>query len=218
MAQRYDIVLRTVYDRIGGRPAPVDMPSLLLQDIVLMTPSRKVRQRLDLSILEAELEMTIEGASTLTMKVHDETRGLLRSQLVREASRVEIDNLSYTLVQVSRDEDTLTLIFEDTAVYLLRQYDEPLKQRRYDADGVTRARFIQMMVEEVRKGRKATRDRPAVPSAIIPFRCPEVQERQRVLEPQRNGGSAGGATATVQLWADARNREGRRRRTSRGRG
>ena len=113
---------------------------------------------------EATVEMTLAGASTVTLKVQDPTRKLLNSDLVLQASTLVVDNISYTLAKVSRDGNTLTLIFEETAVHLLRQYNKPRKANR---DNTTRAAFIASMVKEVTE-------------AVIPFRCPEVDVKQKV--------------------------------------
>jgi len=161
----------------------------LFREIKLTSGDRKIKQRLDLSILSAELEMTMEGASTLTIQVFDSSRGLLRSQLTREASTILVDDVSYSLVKVSREEDKLTLTFEESAVWLLRQYDEPLKAKRYDADGITRAQFIERMVREVGKD-----------GHHIPFACPEVKDRQPVEAVRETGTQV--QSATIRLWSD----------------
>jgi hypothetical protein len=116
------------------------------------------------SVTGMDLEMTIDGASTLTIKVSDWHRGLLRSQLLQEASWVNLDGVEYTLSKISHDADELTLIFEETVVHLLRRYNEPKKANR---DNTTRAQFIRGMVNEVRERR-------------IPFSCPELNLKQRV--------------------------------------
>lgn len=111
-----------------------------------------------------ELVQTIEGASTLTLKVRDYLRTLLRSDLTGEDSRVTVDNIEYALAKVSHNENEITLIFEELAVHLLRGYDEPKKAAR---DNVTRAQFVRGMVAEVKERN-------------IPFSCPEETEKQPI--------------------------------------
>lgn len=111
-----------------------------------------------------ELVMTMEGASTLTVKVRDYSRTLLRSNITQTTSKLMLDNIEYSLVKVSHVEDEITLIFEETAVNLMRQYDKPKKANR---DNTTRAQFIRGMVNEVKERR-------------IPFECPELTEKQTV--------------------------------------
>lgn len=117
----------------------------------------------------AELLQTIEGASTLTFKIRDYSRNLLRSSVPQVASTVVLDNVEYTLVKVSHDENEITLVFEETAVNLLRQdrYSKPKKANR---SNTTRAQFIRGMVAEVRE-------------RAISFNCPEEGERQKILPP-----------------------------------
>lgn len=126
--------------------------------------SRAAPAELRASISSFELQMSIEGASTLTVKVRDWHRGLLRSQLLQEASWVNLDNTEYTLAKISHDGDELTLIFEETVVNLCRKYDKGKKANR---DNTTRAQFIRGMVNEIRERK-------------IPFQCPELNQRQRV--------------------------------------
>lgn len=120
------------------------------------------------SVTSAELSMTIEGASTLTLKVRDYTRSLLRSPIARTRARLILDGIEYTLVKVGHEGDEITLIFEETAVNLLRRYRKPRKANRANT---TRAQFIEGMVREVTE-------------RAIPFRCPELAERQTILKPE----------------------------------
>ena len=127
------------------------------------------------SITSGELQMTIEGASTLTVKVRDYTRALLNSALLQTEAYVNVDNIEYSLSKVTHTDNELTLIFEETAVHLLRKYKKPKKANR---DNTTRAQFIRSMVTEV-KERK------------IAFNCPEVNLKQPV-------GKSGAATALLE--------------------
>ena len=127
---------------------------------------------------EVDLTMTIDGASTLALKVRDPTRSLLQSSLVRTRSQLVLDNVEYTLVKVARDGHELTLTFEETAVNLLRRYSKPRKANRANT---TRAQFIEGMVREPTE-------------ATIPFRCPELNTRQPQLKPDLSGD--GGLTSS----------------------
>jgi hypothetical protein len=127
------------------------------------SPSR-VRADLKRLTADAELIQSMEGASTLTLHVRDYSRGLLRSPLAEQRSTLSLDGIEYTLVKVSHADDEVTLIFEETAVNLLRRYDSPRKASR---DNTTRAQFIRGMVAEVRERR-------------IPFNCPELNQRQPI--------------------------------------
>lgn len=123
------------------------------------------------SVTSAELTMTIEGASTLTLKVRDYGRKLLNSPIPQTRARLILDSVEYTLVKVGHEGNEITLIFEETAVNLLRRYRKPRKANRKNT---TRAQFIAGMVSEVTERK-------------IPFSCPELTERQTILKPETEG-------------------------------
>jgi hypothetical protein len=112
----------------------------------------------------ADVVWTMDGASTLTFHTRDYGRVVLRSNIAKERSTVVLDNVEYTLAKVTHQGDEVILIFEDTAVNLLRRYDSPKKANR---DNTTRAQFIHGMVTEVKE-------------KTIPFYCPEEKERQPI--------------------------------------
>ena len=120
------------------------------------------------SITDASLEQTIEGASTLTLVIFDWAEGLLHSQLIKGAVTVKFDNLDFTLTKIARQDEKMTLTFEETAVNLLRQYKSAKKA---DRANTTRAQFIRSMVREVKE-------------AHIPFHCPEVNVKQPIAKPK----------------------------------
>jgi hypothetical protein len=131
--------------------------------LVLATDA-KTRVVLTPLITDATLEETIDGASTLTLTVHDYNRRLLRSKLVKTACTLELDRVSYRLVKVAHAENAITLTFEETAVNVLRGYDSPKKANRANT---TRAQFVESLVREPKAYR-------------IPFRCPERNVRQPI--------------------------------------
>ena len=131
--------------------------------LVLITDA-KTRVVLTPQITDATLEETIDGASTLTLTVHDYDRRILRSSLVKTAATVELDRVSYRLVKVAHQGNAVTLTFEETAVNVLRGYDQPKKANRANT---TRAQFVEALVRE--------------PTAYrIPFRCPERDVKQPI--------------------------------------
>lgn len=131
------------------------------------TSPTRVRADLKKLTSDGELVQSLEGASTLTLKVRDYSRHLLRSPLCEQRSTLSLDGIEYTLVKVSHVEDEITLIFEETAINILRQMDDPKKASR---DNTTRAQFIRGMVAEAAtKGKRR-----------IPFNCPELNQRQPI--------------------------------------
>lgn len=146
------------------RPPARDLDVDHLRVWVPGTSPSRVRADLKNLTSDAELIQSLEGASTLTLKVRDYSRALLRSPLCEQRSTLSLDYIEYTLVKVSHTEDEITLIFEETAMNLLRRYDSPKKASR---DNTTRAQFIRGMVAEVKERR-------------IHFECPELTQRQPI--------------------------------------
>lgn len=137
--------------------ADLDVANLTLQGKQL---SAKLKQ----AITDGSIEQTVQGASTLTLTVADWAHGLLRSKLLTGQVTLTFDGLSFTLVKLSKQDTSLTLTFEETAVSLLRLYSSP---RKADRATTTRAQFVRSLVQEVKEAR-------------IPFQCPEVNVRQQV--------------------------------------
>ena len=133
---------------------------------MILRGEKRLTVNLKSLITEATHEQTIEGASTLTIVVRDADRGLLRSSLVKTRSMMWLDGIWYSLVKVSRQGNAVTLLFEETAVSLLRRYQRPKKANRANT---TRAQFVRSLVREVRESN-------------IPFRIPEVNERQPIAK------------------------------------
>jgi hypothetical protein len=146
------------------QPAPeVDLD---LQRLVLDVAGRRVRDldtRIEGSIVDGELERTMEGASTLTLTVHDPRRALLQSGMFSRSIDVRLDRLYFRLVKVGKAGDDLTLTFEDREVARLRQHDKPRKATR---GKLTRAQFALSLVREVKPP--------------IRFVCPELRQRQPI--------------------------------------
>jgi hypothetical protein len=140
-----------------------------------------VKSGLDVSVADAitggELERTMEGASTLTLTLHDPHRALLRNPDLARAIDMTFGGYWWRLVKVSKSGDALTLTFEDRDVAYLRQHAKPRKAFR---NKVTRAEFIRQLVREVgqrpaKKGRKPTWN-----TKRITFVCPELTKVQPI--------------------------------------
>lgn len=130
---------------------------------------KNVVAALNRAMTGATQEQTLEGANTIVITVRDPARGLLRSNIVKTRATLTFDRVQYRLVRVGREGNGLTLTFEETAVNVLRDYDDPRKANR---DNTTRAQFVRTLVQE-----------PATTGTQrfqIPFRCPELNERQAI--------------------------------------
>jgi hypothetical protein len=104
------------------------------------------------AILSANVQRTVEGASTFTIEVEDRDRVLLRSGFLTKWTDVQIDGLWFRLVSVSKSADVLTLTFEDREIAVLRTYTKIIKASRATSrDKITRAEFILRMILEVKE-------------------------------------------------------------------
>jgi hypothetical protein len=116
------------------------------------------------AIVGGELERTIEGASTLTIDVHDPHRLLLRSPNLSRAIDLQYEDVWFRLVKIAKNGDTVSLTFEDRDVAYLRQHT---RSRKVSRNTMTRAQFVRSLVREVKDNR-------------IEFFSPEVNERQPI--------------------------------------
>lgn len=145
--------------QVATAPAqPLELQNLRLQG------DKNVVAALNRAMTSAEQDATMEGASTVVITVRDPARGLLRSNIVKTKSTLVLDKVQYRLVRVARDGNQLTLTFEETAVNVLREYDDPRKANR---ENTTRAQFVQTLVREPKE-------------FTIPFKCPELNEKQAI--------------------------------------
>lgn len=152
----------------AANPATEKAVDYTLADLKLDVPGSKL---LDVivgdSVTGAEVELTIEGASTVTLTVEDPEGNLLRSDTltrwawgndylderswIRHGQAVDarLDDLWFRLVRVEPSGTSLTLTFEDRDVAWLRRHKGSRKASRAKA---TRAEFVKMLVDEVRAG------------------------------------------------------------------
>lgn len=141
------------------------------------------------AVIGGELERTMEGASTLSIDVHDPHRVILRSADLQRAIDLNFDGTWWRLVKLRKAADTLSLTFEDRDVAHLRQHDKPRKVSR---NKMTRAQFVRSLVREVKRD-------------PITFYSPEVNVRQKISKPENDAdrsskrakGIAKGASLTV---------------------
>jgi hypothetical protein len=98
--------------------------------------------------LSCDLSRTIEGASTVTVSVHDPNMVLLRSEVFDTRCDLRLDGLHFRLVSIEKQEaGVLVFTFEDREVALMRQVRGA---RQMSRDKVTRAEFVFSEVREVR--------------------------------------------------------------------
>lgn len=146
-----------------------DVSKLTLSGPKATRGSRRLSAQITQAVTDAALEQSMDGASTLTLGITDWAEGLLHSQLILGAVTVSIDKLDFTLSKIARQDDKMTLTFEETAVSLLRVNRSAKKANRAT---VTRAQFARSMVQEVTE-------------FTIPFQCPEVNTKQPIAAPKK---------------------------------
>jgi hypothetical protein len=95
-------------------PADTDLSSLLLRN-------KRGTAELRAATKSARLLRTVDGASTLTLGVHDGRRQLVDSATLKERTTVNLDGRLFELVQVKKTGSELTVEFEDAAVADLRR-------------------------------------------------------------------------------------------------
>lgn len=98
------------------------------------------------AITAADVEQSIEGASTITLTIEDDKHRLLRSGIFTQRTTCQIDRHSFEMVQVRKTGPALEVTFEDIAVAELRRHDTP---RKVAAGSMTRVDFARTLVGEV---------------------------------------------------------------------
>ncbi len=123
------------------------------------------------AITEGYVERSIEGASLISVTVHDGTREILRSGMFGTdtneklpALDVKVEGLWFRLASVQKNEEELTLEFEDRIVAYLKALTHRISANRAHT---TRAEFIGRMVRSV-KAQK------------VRYFCPELHVKQPI--------------------------------------
>ena len=202
---------RNVPGRIRDRPAggsEFGAGTLTnLGDVTLLgltIRGKKLKALIEGMVVEAKMNRTIEGASTVNITLNDYQRKITNSALAQEASEIILDGMKFVLVKVRKTGNRLQLTFEDWAVVQLRGKKGPRKANRAQ---VTRAQFAEMLVKEV-KGLKFYSPEKAVKQDVYPYDRHGVVVNQLTptvsgTDPGAGGGGGGGAGAgTRRAFAD----------------
>lgn len=115
-----------------------------ITDVVLQ--GRTLKAAIGEALKDAQYELTISGASTIVLNIHDPKRELLRNKVAQEASSIVVGTHVYKLVKISKQGKGLDLTFETEPVYWMRKYK---KFRKAYRGRMTRAEFAEMLVSEV---------------------------------------------------------------------
>lgn len=107
-----------------------------------------VQTKLEDRITGASINRSIEGASILSVDIHDWDRRVLRSGLLTKGLDVQIDNLWFRMTEVNKSGDTISLIFQDREIEILRTYT---KWKIAQRGQMTRAEFVNSLIREVKE-------------------------------------------------------------------
>lgn len=174
-----------------------------LPKLVLNPAARRHRQKLNVakSIIGGDVDRTIEGASTLTVKVRDMDRKILKSNLLELQADdrlgdidVKLDGLRWRLVQVKKQGDDLDFIFEELEVNLLRTgKGKPLKAKR---GKTTRNEFILSLIRRIKGHKIKTRIHELHKTQPLVGEASDDKERDR--QERREPGIP--RNAKLQIW------------------
>lgn len=100
------------------------------------------------AVLTADVERTIDAASTLTVEVLDRDRKIANSGKLIENTDIKIDGLWFRLRQIRKTADRLYLVFEDREVSIMRLYDSKIVVAK---NTMTREQFAVRLIKEVKE-------------------------------------------------------------------
>lgn len=96
---------------------------------------------------DATVNRSIDGASTLEISLYDDAKKLLRSGILSQRIRMQVETNAFELVQVRKSGNGLTLTLEDLPIAALRRRDQPYKVA---AGTMTHVEFAKKLVGEER--------------------------------------------------------------------
>jgi hypothetical protein len=122
------------------------------------------------AIIDASINRTIEGASTVRIVTNDYYGHIRRSGRLAHAVDIKIDGLWFRLTKAEKNGNNITMTFEDREVAILRTYN---KRRLSKWGQLTRSRFAMILVKEVKEFN-------------IPFICPELHRTKFDLSKKKS--------------------------------
>lgn len=131
---------------------PFEAPVVDL-DSMMIGEGRAAANVID-AVLAAEIERTIDGASTFTLTVADQDGEIRRSALLAGTVNCHIDGHDYRLANVAKQGTQLVLTFETLGIALLRSkkgYKRAWRRTHKGGKGLTRAEFVLSLVREIKK-------------------------------------------------------------------
>jgi hypothetical protein len=99
-------------------------------------------------ITEGEIEQTMEGASNLTLTLHDPDSELLALNVFNQALDIQLDGLWFRMIGIQKEGSFLTLTFEDRIVSYLKTHNKIVRMSR---GKMTRLEFCYYLVKQINK-------------------------------------------------------------------
>lgn len=115
---------------------------------------------------QSTISQSIDGATTITLAIHDPRRKLIRSGIFEDRVRLDVDDQQFICVGIGKQTPVYTVTFEPYVVWLLRQQRG---YRRAIRGRVTRAQFGLSLIREPKGVR-------------IPVNIPELRKVQPIAK------------------------------------
>lgn len=147
----------------------VEVRNLVLNAIRKGIPNIQIAD----SMVSGEISRTVEGASQVTITIHDFARAISKSKVFKDsegrlrAIDIHLDGLWFRLVKQTKRGDEIVLTFEDRCVTYLRDKKGPTKAATRGK--VTRAEYVLRLIRSVKQER-------------IPVRIHELHKEQPVAK------------------------------------
>ena len=106
---------------------------------------KQVEQDVVSIVTDVSVNYTIEGASTLTVAMHDDKNHMLQSGIFSARVTAQVDEFSGELVQVRKTGTSITATFEELPIAALRRHDAP---KKIAANTMTHVEFARSLVRE----------------------------------------------------------------------
>jgi hypothetical protein len=137
-------------------------------------PTKIVKENIDGQVVNVRTTEGMQGAPALTIELNDPEWLITNSDVLDLDTNGKLDHVetdyrgeTWRLVEVSPNNDDLSLTLESRIVSILRSYHKPKRHRR--VKGYTRAMFIKLLVDEA-----------AADGHDIEFSCPRLHDDRRI--------------------------------------
>lgn len=161
-------------DEFTGLQKDIDVRQLVLDIAGTGVPNVDISE----GAISGEVLRTIEGASEVSVTVHDQARSILKSGALFDtdghlrSADVRIDGVWFRLTSWRKQGDDLVLKLEDRRIARLRSKEGPRKAA--SRSKVTRAQYVLTLIRSVEADKK------------LPVHIHELKKKQPVVEPTKS--------------------------------